>query len=197
MKIDYIIFSLVVTGSFVLIELWMAAYCKAVKTVEKYGRTKASITGNLRYFFIFLIVSLLVSGIAFVDAAGDKVEGNFKKIAGGIAPTFAYELRRMGHSRLTPSTAPDNASYLYMMNAMVQWMKLNPEIESIYTMRKLPGGRNVFILGPETDYNRDGTIRGEKEERVPIGEVYEEKIPELEQAFKGHESMQPEATKDE
>jgi len=175
----------------------MKAYCKSRSIAEKYGRTKDSVTGGLRYIFLLLTLSFLVAGNFFVDDAGNKVKENFKKIAGGMAPTFAYELTNMGHSLLSPSTPSDDTSYISMIGTMVQWMKLNPEIESIYTMRKLSDGRNVFILGPETDYNRNDSIDTEKEKRVPIGEVYEEDIPELEQAFQGLGRMQTEATKDD
>ena len=52
-------------------------------------------------------------------------------------------------------------------------------------MRKLPNGKNVFIVDAETDYNRNGVIDEEREQRTEIGEVYEEGDGSLERAFAG------------
>ena len=93
-------------------------------------------------------------------------------------------------------TAPDDRLYLSLIETMVKWMKLNPEIQSIYTMRKKEDGSIVFVLGPETDYDRNGIIQGEEEQRVPIGETYTEVVPEMKKAFSGVETMQPEPTRD-
>jgi diguanylate cyclase (GGDEF)-like protein len=67
----------------------------------------------------------------------------------------------------------------------------------MYTLRKNAEGQNVFILSPGTDYDGDGIISGELEERDPIGYVYDEDIPEIENAFTGKASFQYYPTEDQ
>jgi len=105
-------------------------------------------------------------------------------------------LKRMEEAGISLDTPGDNSAYLEMIKTMIDWMTINPLIQSIYTFRKTPLGDVVFVLGPEVDYDHNGVIEGEIEERIPIGTVYEETISEIELAFNGHCSFQEEPTKD-
>jgi diguanylate cyclase (GGDEF)-like protein len=120
-----------------------------------------------------------------------------KDILVGDAPILAYELSKQGHEKIGLNTSENDPHYLQMIDTMVDWMGLNRQISSIYTLRKLEDGRNVFILGPETDYDHNGSITGDKESRVPIGKIYDERIPEMEEAFRGHLTFQSEVTEDQ
>ena len=79
----------------------------------------------------------------------------------GNAPILAYELSKLGHEKIGVITAANDPQYMHMMTTMIDWMHLNLQINSIYTLRKLEDGQKVFILGPETDYNHNGFIDGE------------------------------------
>lgn len=144
----------------------------------------------------FFTVSTLYGGWFFVRYWESREKHEMKYIMEGVGPTFAYELERLGHAALTLDTPPDDPSYLNMINVMTDWMKINPLIQSIYTFRKNPQGEVVFILAPETDYDHNGVIEGENEERVPIGTIYKEVIPEIEAAFGGRYSVQDAPTSD-
>lgn len=187
-NIDYIIF----TVSIICITFLIERKRKALFS-DLYVKKGLENTQKLIMVFIFLLVS---GGWLFVRLE-EKFEMNeiYKSLA-GIAPTMAIELEKMNHEKINLNTAPDDAVYLGMIRNMVDWMKINPQIDSIYTLRKLPNGTNVFILGPETDYDRNGKIEGELESRIPIGVKYDEPIVELEQAFKGKYTFQDKANED-
>jgi signal transduction histidine kinase len=103
----------------------------------------------------------------------------------GFPPTYAQEVERMGHAGITTNTSPNDPAYLAIIAAQLRWERVNPSIADIYTMRKLPDGHNALIVDSETDYDRNGKFEGDREQRTPIGEVYEKQIPALEQAFAG------------
>lgn len=197
MKTDYLTFSAILIGCFTLLEAWMRHYWKRTGLHNrKQDAAPAHIMGTLPFAMVLMIAVIIVAGWFFAEIAERNEKVRLKKIVRGIAPTLAYELNTMGHGRITGTTAPDDPHYLSLIATMVHWMKLNPEIESIYTMRKLPDNSVIFILGPETDYDRNGVIEGEREARVPIGEKYDEVVPEMEQAFRGEEGFQDSATND-
>lgn len=150
----------------------------------------------LTVLMILFMLSSLYGGWFFVQYWESKAKQEMKFILDGVGPTFAYELKRMGHAGISMGTPGDDSAYLEMIHTMVDWMTINPLIQSIYTFRKTPQGDVVFVLGPETDYDHDGVIEGEKEARVPIGTVYQEIIPEIEAAFNGRYSFQEEPMED-
>jgi hypothetical protein len=108
-----------------------------------------------------------------------------EKMMCGYVPTYAEELARMGHAQLTLETAADDPGYLAMIDAEKRWLAANTSIADIYTFRKRADGKIVLLVDSETDYDRNGSIEGEREQRTAIGEVYEEATPFLELAFEG------------
>ncbi len=193
MSTDYAIFAVVLVVIYALLETWMWRYR------EKAGIAKVdkeSAMGAVPVFMIMIIVTLISVGGYYTGVAEQKQKSRLERIVRGIAPTLAYELSERGHARIGLDTPPNDNLYLSLIGTMVHWMKLNTEIQSIYTMRKKADGSIVFILGPETDYDRNGVIAGEEEQRVPIGEKYTEVVPEMLTALDGKATMQKEATKD-
>lgn len=91
----------------------------------------------------------------------------------GLAPTYAEELRRLGHARIGLDTPPDDPTYLAIIEAQKKWLEINPAVADIYTYR-IVDGQWVLIVDSETDYNRDGLYSGPREGRTPIGEVLSE-----------------------
>ncbi len=102
-----------------------------------------------------------------------------------VAPTYAVELERMGHAKLTLDTPPDDPNYLAMIEAEKRWLKVNPDIADIYTHRRRPDGKVVLMVDSETDYNHDGKYDGPHEARTPLGEVYDHVDQSLLDAFDG------------
>ncbi len=149
-----------------------------------------------------LVVWLIVIGIAAggywsTHQAGERARENIERIVESLAPTYAAELQRMGHAKLTSQTAPEDPLYLSMVDAILHWQRLNRFAHDIYTIRKLPDGSNVFIVDPETDYNHDGKFEGETEARTEIGTVFEEADAGMESAFRGTANFNREIVKDE
>lgn len=144
-----------------------------------------------------ITVGVLCGGWFLVHNVEKREYERTKDILVGDAPILAYELSKLGHEKISLHTSENNPQYLQMINTMVDWMNLNRQIGSIYTLRKLEDGRIVFILGPETDYDHNGYIDDDKESRVPIGKIYNERIPEMEEGFQGHLTFQSEVTEDQ
>jgi diguanylate cyclase (GGDEF)-like protein len=144
-----------------------------------------------------ITVVVLCVGWFLVQYAEKREYERVKGILTSNAPILAYELSQQGHGGIGLNTLKDDTVYVKLMEDMVQWMRLNDQILSVYTMRKLDNGSNVFILAPETDYNRNGIIDGELETSDPIGLVYDEEIPELEEAFKGRLTFESKVTEDQ
>lgn len=127
----------------------------------------------------------LVAGWFLVDLAGRYQRARIRELVEGMAPTYATELERLGHAQVGLETDPNDPLYLKLIEAQKRWLSINHAVADIYTMRKLPDGRNVFIVDSETDYNRDGRYEGTREARTEIGEEFEADDPGLEQAFRG------------
>ncbi|NUN96702.1 MAG: response regulator, partial [Candidatus Omnitrophica bacterium] len=80
--------------------------------------------------------------------------------------------------------------YLYLIDTQIGWLERNPLVADIYTFRKRPDGKVVLMVDSETDYNHDGKYEGDREQRTPIGEVYEGLAEPLERAFRGEPSFE-------
>lgn len=155
---------------------------------------------NMRTVSILLAATTAVvicCGWFLVQYTEQREYERTKEIMISDAPILAYELSRLGHKKIGFSTRTDDPQYLGMIGTMSDWMSLNRNLQSVYTFRKLEDGRIAFILAPATDYDRNGVIEGELESTDPIGLIYDEYIPELEEAFKGHLTFQAEVTEDQ
>jgi PAS domain S-box-containing protein len=114
----------------------------------------------------------------------------------GIAPTYARELERLGHSRVTLATPPDDPLYLSLIEAEIRWLKANPNVADIYTFRIRDDGQIVLLVDSETDYDHNGVYEGDRESRTDIGELYEEKDEALGRAFQGESTFADEPVTD-
>lgn len=186
---DYILFVGIMGIVLAVIIRFMYKYWLSVRDVRRI-RAAAAAT-------VLITLAAFICGWFLVQYAEKREYDRTKEIMVGSAPILAYELTKLGSTKLTLKTPETDPQYLRMIQTMVEWMRLNDQIDSVYTLRKLEDGRNVFLLGPETDYNGDGRISGELESRVPIGEIYDEHIPELEEAFRGRITFQSEVTVDQ
>jgi signal transduction histidine kinase len=139
---------------------------------------------------------LLLVGCLLAEAAGRREEARLRRMIGGLAPTYALELERLGHARIGLDTRPDDPLYLTLIEREKQWLAVNPFIHDIYTMRRRADSKVVFVVDSETDYDHNGRIEGEREARTAIGESYEEVTPALERAFAGEANFDDEIVTD-
>ncbi len=144
---------------------------------------KRGVTFQKRAFFLAAMVT--VSGGLIAEwVAQNRIEG-MKELFGGFGPTYASELSRAGHELITLETKTDDPHYLELIETEKRWLKANPIVADIYTFRKDKEGRLRLIVDSETDYDRDGKYEGEREQRTPIGEIYEEATPKFFRALEG------------
>ena len=62
---------------------------------------------------------------------------------------------------------------------------MNPVVNDIYTLRPDEENKTQLIVDSETDYDRDGVFKSEREMRTPIGEVLEMRSPVFDAALHG------------
>jgi PAS domain S-box-containing protein len=140
-------------------------------------------------------VILAASGVLAVFAQGQE-RAELERQVAGLAPTYAEELMRLGYEKVSIDTAAEDPVYLALIDAEVRWLRNNPGVADIYTYGRRPDGKVVMMVDSETDYDGDGVIRGEREERTAIGEPYEEDGEMVARAFAGERLFAPEPTAD-
>lgn len=131
-----------------------------------------------------LAVLAAVGGVA-PEVAGEHERGRLRDMLSGIAPTYAQEMELLGHARMALDTPADDPLYLSMVHAEMRWQRVNPNVNDVYTFRRLADGRVVLIVDSETDYDRDGQYSGEREQRTAVGEEYKDVTDALRRAFDG------------
>ncbi len=136
--------------------------------------------------FVFFLAWILS------EDAGHREAENLRRMLQGLAPTYAYEMQLLGHPSLPLEASANDPTYLALIRRQIDWLKINPFVNDIYTFRKRPDGKIVLMVDSETDYDHNGRYEGEREQRTKIGEVYEEADEKLENAFKGIPSFDDE-----
>jgi PAS domain S-box-containing protein len=132
----------------------------------------------------FLLISL-VPGWFLTQGAEEAERSRLRDSITGFAPTYADEMKKMGHHLIQLDTPPDDPLYLAMIERQKEWLRLNPKVSDIYTFRPGEDG-NILIVDSETDYNRDGVYDpGGREKRTKIGTVWPEESALLDGAYAG------------
>ena len=134
-----------------------------------------------------LLTGIMAVGMGIATIEGHRENGRQRDIVAGFAPTYAAELFRMGHGTITALTAEDDPTYLALIDTQLRWLRLNQGVADIYTFGKNGDGQTVLLVDSETDYDRNGVIEGDAEQRTAIGEVYEEDVEVLARAFAGED----------
>jgi signal transduction histidine kinase/ActR/RegA family two-component response regulator len=132
-----------------------------------------------------VLVALVVAGGLLAEWNGEQRRARFISVFGAFGPTYAYELQRLGHARVTFDTKPDDPTYLALIEAEKAWLRVNPLIADIYTFRYDSAGQVRMVVDSETDYDHNGVIEGEREARTAIGEVYPEATDDFHAALRG------------
>ena len=177
---DYIAFALIVVAAMAAVTLCL--------------RRKHDSDISLAIGWILLPL-LLVAGWFLVNSEGEGERKRLRVRIEGLAPTYAEELRSMGHASIDARTPADDPLYLKMIEKQKRWLELNRSVADIYTFREHPEG-NELIVDSETDYNRDGMFEGDRESRTEIGEIWAEQNQQLDGAFRGRPGFDDEPYSD-
>lgn len=137
----------------------------------------------------FILAALLISGWFFTNYASDREKSRIRQLMDGFPPTYAVELERLNHAAVSALTKPDDPTYLQLVEAEKRWLEVNPYINDIYTIGKDENGKFFMLVDSETDYDHNGRLEGEREQRTAIGEPYPSPDPSLAVAFAGKASF--------
>jgi signal transduction histidine kinase len=143
-----------------------------------------------------LFSALLLTGIWQAHSAGERERDRLVKMVSGLAPTYANELKSNDLQSINEKTAKDDPTYLRLIEMQKKWLTLNPTVADIYTFGRSGDGKFVLLVDSETDYNHNGMIDGDREQRTPLGEVYEESDEALKAAFAGRRTFVSEPVSD-
>ena len=168
-QIDFVCFTVICLLVMTALAYWMRLYARF---------SRIFLVGWL------LLVVILVPGWFVVNAAGKSEKNRQRALISGLAPTYAEELKSMGHASITLETKPDDPRYLAMIEKQIRWLKLNDAVADIYTFRQHPGG-NQLVVDSETDYDHNGVYDGDRESRTPIGELWADQSEYLDAAYRG------------
>ena len=163
---------------------FLAVAVLALATLDFCVRRAAKTRGLGRWAWGGLLV-VLACGTAAAVAAGRGVDRHFREMIGGFAPTYADEMARLGHASITPDTKADDPTYLALIAAEMRWLKTNAFAGDIYTFGRKPDGSICLLVDSETDYDHNGVIEGEREQRTAIGEAYDKDTDLIGRAFAG------------
>ncbi|MFN0136532.1 MAG: ATP-binding protein [Phycisphaerae bacterium] len=119
-----------------------------------------------------VLVAMVVAAVS-ASYAGRAERARLCSMLQGIAPTYAWEISCHDHEQISLKTKPDDPKYLEIIHSQLGWLGCNPSVADVYTFTRLDDGRFVLLVDSETDYDGDGAIMGEREQRTPIGEEFE------------------------
>ncbi|ARU61104.1 hypothetical protein CBW65_08525 [Tumebacillus avium] len=180
-NLDYIGFAAVILCFVSGLEFVMHRYLVSEKLRGKTVAGKKFSMGFMPYLAGSIICTLLIIGWFVADDAGKQELERNKNLVDGIAPTFAYELEKLGHENIRLATPTTDTEYLAVKETLEKWLDINPDISAIYTLRPLSKTSNVYVISPPSDHNHDGKIAGEQENGYPLGTMYPYDLPDLTQ----------------
>ncbi len=140
-------------------------------------------------------ILLILAAIAMAIVVGRHQAQQLQACVEGLAPTYAAEMAALGHDRLNQNTNAEDPLYLSLIERELTWLRLNPTVHDIYTMRRV-GEEIRLIVDSETDYDHNGVIDDDREQRTDIGEVYETDEESLHNALLGIPSFESEPYSD-
>lgn len=180
-RLDWVTFALITTGLFVTVHFWL-----------RHSR------GTRGLPCVAWVAFLVLVGGAWplAESVGHREQDRLRHMMEGLAPTYALELERLGHAQLDFNTSTNDARYLRIIERQMQWLKVNPYIHDIYTIRRNTEGKVALLVDSETDYNRNGRFDTERETRTAIGEYFGETTPALDRAFAGQAGFDEEIVTD-
>ncbi|MFO1000409.1 MAG: response regulator [Planctomycetaceae bacterium] len=120
---------------------------------------------------------LICGSVYLAIRCGETERAQLRTSIDGFATGYADEMREHGHYLVSESTPADDQTYLLLLNKQMKWLNLSKSVDDVYTIRQCKDGKLRLIVDSETDYNNNGAIDEDREERTPIGDVYEDASP--------------------
>ncbi len=160
--------------------------CVAVLTFADWWFFRKAIAADNRFrvaAWTIVLIFVFLSGSMVVEHQQRK---QLRMSIVGIAPTYATELRHLGHERIRGKEQMESPEYLEIVRRQREWLAANPVLNDIYTMRHHKGHGMLLIVDSETDYDGNGKIEGDRELRTAIGEVYHESNALMYSALSGN-----------
>ncbi|MDB6114187.1 MAG: sensor histidine kinase response regulator [Lacunisphaera sp.] len=143
-----------------------------------------------------LLAIVLGGGWLAVNRAGRDAQKNLRQQVELLLPFYVREFQQMGHAQLSDNPTPDDPVYLRLIRAQLHWLKNNPAIANIYTVRRRADGAVFLLVDSETDYDHNGRYEGAREQRTKPGAVYPGVAPALERALGGEQVFEDDITTD-
>ena len=162
----------------------LAGLC-VVAFAAQYGWLRKMKFARLPWRMWILAVVVLGYGWYQSEQAGSQERERIRSVLQDFARLYGDEMEVRGHWKLSNNVARNDPLYLSLIETEKKWERMNPEVSNIYTLRKRPDGKNLFIVDSETDYNRNGKYDEKRGQRTPVGEVYDKADEGLERAFCG------------
>jgi hypothetical protein len=116
-----------------------------------------------------LCAAITIVGVQWAERRARDEQARLQAMVQGMAPTYALEIERHRHADVGLGTAPDDPTYLALIQLEREWLAVNPTIADVYTVRVIEGVPR-FVVDSETDYDHDGRYGDDREQRTPIGE---------------------------
>ncbi len=175
--------------------LFLTAAGGVLLLLHRYLRRQAGVRGSAWMTAGFLAAAAACWWPA--NWTGEQAQAGIRNLLMDIAPLVADQIEQAGHHRIALDTPADDPGYLALIELQRKLLRLAPQISDIYTMRKTADGKVVIIVDSETDYDRNGRIEGERENRTPIGKIYPEVTEDMELALKGETVFEFEPVQDD
>ncbi|MBL8812734.1 MAG: response regulator [Planctomycetaceae bacterium] len=145
-----------------------------------------------RFLLSSLAFAVVATGSLLSIQHGEATKDELRTGISALTSTYAGEMREHYHAKISMETPEDDADYLHLLEKQRSFQILNKSVHDVYTMRKSADGSIHLIVDAETDYDHDGRINGEREQRTAIGELYDEITAAMEMAFSGVECFDEE-----
>lgn len=154
----------------------------AMHSIRKYrGSSKGMPAG------LWIVWAVLMIGTAVLsEKSGQDEKAQIISMLEGFAPTYAQEMEKMGHDKITIRTGSGDETYLRLIEAEKRWLKMNPIVSDIYTIGRGENGEAVLLVDSETDYNHNGKFDEEREQRTKIGEPFPQQNTRFQKALEGN-----------
>lgn len=124
------------------------------------------------------IVSCIVTGLVlflgyrYVHSVDADQRCNLINHMSAFATTYAGETEKLQHSVLPSDVSADDPKYVKLVDAQRRWLQANSLVSDIYTLRRRADGQMLILVDSETDYNHNGKIDEDREQRTDPGEEY-------------------------
>lgn len=83
----------------------------------------------------FAAAGVILFGLAGAEWSGVRREESLAETLSEFAPTYARELERLGHARITTVTSPEDPAYTAILAAAQDWYSLNRSLGELFTFR--------------------------------------------------------------